>query len=293
VTYLGFDIRDSSALAVAVDANGRVLAQAAHSAADALAATVAARADVERGMPAAAIGVAVHERDEEATRLAAWLAPDAAVVTTGAAVALAEQWCGAAKDAQQVVALVAGDSVQAGILIDGRPFDGAHGLAGSAGWLTLNPVEREDYRRFGCLEAEVGAAGIVRRLVWRIKSGDYSRVADMVDGNLAAIGVEQVFAAARDRDGVAVSVVRDTARYIGMAVANLVATLDPDVVVLGGLVAVADDLLLDAARQELARRVPVRVSRQVRVVPAALGARSAAIGAARAAALTSLPGALR
>src|SRR6267143_110813 len=83
----------------------------------------------------------------------------------------------------------------------------ADGRAGSAGWLALNPVEREDYRRLGCLEAEVGSAGIVRRLVWRIKSGDRSRVADMAGGNLAAIRVEQVFAAARDRDGVAVSVV--------------------------------------------------------------------------------------
>lgn len=283
--YLGFDIDDSSAFAVAVDGDGRVLAQAAHSGADALAATAAARADVESERPAAAIGLAVRDRSEEAARLGSWLAPDAAVVTTGGAVALGEQWCGAAKDARQVVALVTGESVQAGVVIDGRLFDGAHGCAGSAGWLALNPVEREDYRRLGCLEAEVGRAGIVRRLVWRIKSGDYSRVADMVGGNLGAIGVEQILAAARDRDGVAISVVRDTAKYIGMALANLVAILDPDVIVLGGVVAVAHDLLLDPARQEMVRRVPPTASRQVQVVPAALGVRSAAIGAARAAML--------
>jgi len=291
--YLGFDVQDSSAVAVAVDADGRLLARAAHSGADALAATLAARADVEGGKSTAAIGLAVRDRTEEAARLAAWLAPDAVVVTAGAAVALGEQWCGAAKDARQVVALVAGESVQAGVLIDGRPFDGAHGLAGSAGWLALNPVEREDYRRLGCLEAEVGSAGIVRRLVWRIKSGDRSRVADMVDGNLAAIRVEQIFAAARDRDGVAVSVVRDTAKYIGMALANLVAILDPDVVVLGGVVAVAHDLLLDPARQEMVRRVPPTASHQVRVVAAALGPQSAAIGAARAAMLAQQPRAHR
>jgi glucokinase len=283
--HLGFEIHDSSAFAVAVDGDGRVLAEAAHPGADALAAAVAARADLERDGPAAGIGLAVRDRSEEAARLGSWLAPDAALVTTAAAVALGEQWCGAAKDARHVVALVAGDTVQAGVVIEGRLFDGAHGCAGSAGWLALNPVEREDYRRLGCLEAEVGAAGIVRRLVWRVKSGDYSRVAEMAGGNLAAVGIEQILAAARDRDGVAISVVRDTAKYIGMALANLVAILDPEVIVLGGIVPLAHDLLLDPARQEMTRRVPVTASRQVQVVPAALGVRSASIGAARAAML--------
>ena len=57
--------------------------------------------------------------------------------------------------------------------------------AASIAWLALNPVEREDYRKIGCLEAEVAAAGIVRRLIWRIKAGDRSRVADAVGGDLS------------------------------------------------------------------------------------------------------------
>jgi hypothetical protein len=47
--------------------------------------------------------------------------------------------------------------VTAGLLVDGKPWRGAHGLASSVGWLALNPVEREDYRRPGALEAEVAA----------------------------------------------------------------------------------------------------------------------------------------
>src|SRR2546422_405766 len=71
--YLGFDVQDSSALAVAVDADGRLLARAAHSGADALAATLAARADVESGRSTAAIGLAVHDRTAEAApSSAAW-----------------------------------------------------------------------------------------------------------------------------------------------------------------------------------------------------------------------------
>jgi glucokinase len=151
--------------------------------------------------------------------------------------------------------------------------------------MSLNPVEREDYRRTGCLEAEVGATGIVRRLVWRVKAGDRSRVEDLVGGDLAAITVEHVLAAARDRDGVSLSVVRDTAKYLGMAAANLVAFADPDVLVLGGLIASADDLLLEAVKAELVRHLPPAVAAAVTVAAAALGPDAPAIGAARLAAL--------
>jgi glucokinase len=200
-------------------------------------------------------------------------------------VALGEQWRGAARDATHVVALTAGDCVHAGIVIDGRPFEGAHSLAGAAGWLALNPVEREDYRKIGCLEAEIGASGIVRRLIWRLKSGDMSRVLDRAGGNMSAITVGHIFDAARDGDGVAISVVRDTARYIGMAIGNLVAIVDPDVVVLGGVIAEAADLLVEPARTEATRRMPASVSSAVRIVAGQLGDEAGALGAARAAML--------
>src|SRR5690606_10217581 len=179
----------------------------------------------------------------------------ARVVSRGAAVALAEQWRGAAQGATSVVALVVGDHVSAGCIERGRVFEGAHGLAGGAGWLAMNPVERDDYRRSGGLEAEIGPAGIVRRLVWRLRAGDMSAALDLAGGDLPALTVEHVFDAARGGDGVAVSVVRDTARYVGMAIANLVAILDPEIVVLGGLIAEAGDLLVDPARAEAVRRM--------------------------------------
>ena len=157
----------------------------------------------------------------------------------------------------------------------------------SAAWLALNPVEREDYRRVGCLEAEIGAVGIVRRLVWRIKSGDESRVLEMAGGNMGAITVAQIFDAARAGDGVSVAVVRDTVRYIGMAVANLVAITDPHVVVLGGLMADAADQLLQPSQAEALRRLPHTASGTLTLVAAVLGDDGGPLGAARAAAMSA------
>ena len=74
--------------------------------------------------------------------------------------------------------------VSAGVIPNGALLSGAHGVASSVAWLALNPVERDDYRRLGCLEAEGGSAGIVRRLILRIKSGDESRVLEGAEGIL-------------------------------------------------------------------------------------------------------------
>jgi glucokinase len=203
-------------------------------------------------------------------------------IAAGTAHALAEQWCGAARGLSQVVTLAIGEHVTAGVLVNGEPWLGAHGLASSVGWLAMNPVEREDYRRLGGLQAEIGAAGIVRRFVWRIKSGDESAV--VTGGDFSKLTVADILAGARSGDGVSISVVRDTAKYIGMAVANFATMFDPELVVLGGIIAESGDLMLDAIHTECVRRLRPQQAELVHVVLSTLGHDAVAIGAARAAA---------
>jgi predicted NBD/HSP70 family sugar kinase len=203
-------------------------------------------------------------------------------IAAGTAAAIAEQWCGAARGASHVIAFSIAEHVTAGIVVDGKPFRGAHGLGSSVRWLALNPVEREDYRRLGGLEAEVASAGIVRRFVWRIKSGDESRVADHVKGDFAKIAAADILQGARDGDGVSISVMRDTAKYIGMAIANLATMFDPEVIVLGGIIASSGDLMLEAIRAETSRRLMPGQDDQLRIELSTLGDDAVAIGAARA-----------
>ena len=203
------------------------------------------------------------------------------VVPLGIALAIGEAACGVARGARHVVAFAVGDRPVAGFLLDGQVWTGAHGLAGSVAWLALNPVEREDYRRTGCLEAEVGPGGIVRRLVWRVKSGDRSRVADSVEGDFSRIGVEDVLSGARTGDGVSISVVRDTVKYLGMAVANLAAIIDPDIVVLGGVIESDADIILEPLKQECTRRLPPALAAQVRIELSQLGPHGPSAGAAK------------
>jgi len=277
---LGVDFAAGGATMVVVDGDGRVVARPAGR---------TGRRSRRGGGTVDAVGVAVgvdHEPDFafgfEGLAAGAPLEPH--MCDPGAAAVVAEAWTGAARCARHAVCLLLGERVLAGILIDGRPLAGAHGMAGAAAWIALNPVERQDYRKFGSLAAEVSDMGIARRLSWRVQAGDHSSVLERA-GGLDSITAQHVYDGARAGDGVSISVVRDTGKYIGMAVATLVATLDPEVVVLGGMLEGAGDLILEPARQECARRLPHRLAESLRIEISPLGNSAIAIGAARLAML--------
>ena len=291
---VGLELQDDRAYAVALDDTGRILGRAQVTSKDLASAAASALDGAVAAIGGAAPGLGIAAFNPESADVQAVLRALArryagpflheGAVASGTAAAVAEAWIGAARDVRDVIFFAIAEHASAGILRDGSPLAGAHRRAPAVGWLALNPVEREDYRKSGCLEAEVAAPGIVRRLVWRIKAGDHSRVQDRVDGELAAITVDHVLEAARQGDGVAISVVRDTAKYVGMAAANLVVVADPGVLVLGGIIATAADLLLELVRSEMARRLPHAMMQALTIAPAALGAEGAAIGAAKLAA---------
>jgi predicted NBD/HSP70 family sugar kinase len=282
---LGLDISAGRVIGVVVDGDGTVVRRARRDGNDANADDVTR--ELAEGLSLDAYGVCAEQAADVArvkTLKTLKNAPEPRVCTPGAAAVTAEGWAGAAREARHAVCLNIGDRVFAGILLDGKLWPGAHGLAGSAAWLALNPVERQDYRKFGNLAAEVSSQGIARRLSWRIQAGDHSDVLERA-GDLQSITAAHVYEGARTGDGLAISVVRDTARYIGMALANLALSLDPDVVILGGDAVTAGDLLLEPVRQEYLRRVPPGMVDQVRFAVSPFGDDGVAIGAARLAAL--------
>jgi predicted NBD/HSP70 family sugar kinase len=281
MNFLGLDISERRTSGVVVDERGQVARRARRDG------TPEDSVDLVRelasGFTIGAFGVAIDGAKELAALNVDGM-PRPKYVMPGVAAVTAESWVGAARGLQHAVCLKIGERVLAGIMLHGQAWEGAHGLAGSAAWIALNPVERQDYRKFGSLAAEVSSKGIARRLSWRIQAGDYSAVLERA-GDLEAITSAHVFEGARNGDGVSISVVRDTAKYIGMAIANLASCVDPEMVVLSGDVATAGDLLFEPVRQEFVRRVPPDMVERVRFAISPLGDDGLAIGAARLAAL--------
>jgi glucokinase len=288
---LGISVDNGHARGVLMDASGAVRARGVSMGPDIggrLAVVARDTLASANGTRLSAVGVSFPDPDTKSwpgdlSALSASVGETVPVRTLscGNASALAEVWYGAGKTARNLIAFSIGPSVSAGIISNGVLLSGAHGLASSVQWLALNPVERDDYRRLGCLEAEGGASGIVRRLVWRVKSGDHSRVVDAAGGDLNAITLDMILDGARENDGVSVSVIRDTVKYLAMAVSNIAAVIDPEVILLGGILQSSGDLLLEPIRQECARRMPPGIVERARIEISPLGADAAPMGAAR------------
>jgi len=161
---LGLELRDSAAVAVALDDAGAVLARALVVSTGDLAATALEAVDgVARVAGAGPLGVAANHTDPSASAAVLSLLKQrysgpfaqVGVTPTGTAAAVAEAWVGAARGVGDVVFFAVAEHAIAGMVRDGAPVLGVGRRAASIAWLALNPVEREDYRKIGCLEAEV------------------------------------------------------------------------------------------------------------------------------------------
>src|SRR5947207_9961627 len=160
---IGVEIRDASVIAAAVDEQGRVTARAAvEIQRDVVAAATAA---LKRVLPKAngstPLAIATPDSDSKVIQSLTSKYPQAVRIGCGTAAAVGESWIGAAKGVADVVYFGAEVHAMAGVIRGGRAAVGAHGREPVIGWLALNPVEREDYRKSGWLGAEVAAAGIV------------------------------------------------------------------------------------------------------------------------------------
>jgi glucokinase len=158
--------------------------------------------------------------------------------------ALGEYWMGCARREQNFVFIALGRGVGAGIVIDGRLHRGSQWYAGEISHLLLDYRKWEqDFGSQGYLEHRLGAKAVANR--WRRASGGEP------DAEIAAL-----FAAAGHGHPAAAALVNDFATMLGVAVANIVTTLDPALVVFGGGIGQAGEALLEPVRKVVGRVVP-------------------------------------
>jgi glucokinase len=221
--------------------------------------------------------VPLRDRVSAATGYPAALDNDANCAVFG------EWWRGAAQGARIVVGITIGTGVGGGIVIDGRLFHGASDAAGEIGHTTIDSTGRRcKCGNYGCLEAYASGPAIASRAVEGIESGQQSGIGRLVHGDLTKVTAQTVYEAARDGDAFALEVVKDTARFLGTGVANLVNIINPEVVVVCGGVTLAGDHLFEPLRGEVKRRAFKPAADACRIVPGALTGTAGVYGAAAA-----------
>ena len=162
---------------------------------------------------------------------------------------MGEYWFGAAKEVDNVILLMLGTGIGAGVLLDGKLHRGFHGASGEIGYLLpdIHSLNKK-YPGYGALEMLTSEEGIVSRA--REKCQQYGL---LIEENLSS---EIVFQEARNGTKWALEVVAATVDYISMAIVNLSICFDPELILLAGNIAHASDLLLSPIQNRLNGVIP-------------------------------------
>ena len=175
------------------------------------------------------------------------LACPIAIENDVSAAALGEQLYGVGRDIANLVYLSLGTGIASKAIIEGKLHRGIRGLAGEIGHTTMvpdGPLCRCGGR--GCLDVLAAGPALARRVQEEIQSGKASLLQ-------APVTTEQVFFAAAQGDDLAQQILAEAASHIALAIYQLAMNFDPQVIVLGGGLALEDGLFMEMIRAETAR----------------------------------------
>ena len=199
--------------------------------------------------------------------------------------AVAEHRAGAARGVAEAVMVTLGTGVGGGVITGGRLVRGAHGFAGELGHMVVDPNGPPcPCGKQGCWERYASGTGLGRMAREAAEAGRLLAVVALAGGDEEAVRGEHVTAAARAGDEAASQVLDQLAWWIALGLANVANILDPSVMVIGGGLVEAADLLLAPVRSHFAALVMGADDRPTSIVAAALGEEAGAIGAAALAA---------
>ena len=182
----------------------------------------------------------VRRELEELTGMTAKIGNDANVA------ALGEMWKGGGVGNKNMVMVTLGTGVGGGIIINGNILTGNNGAGGEIGHLCVNEEETEccGCGKKGCLEQYASATGVVR--LAKAKLAGYAGETVL---NADDVSAKDVFDAVKAGDKAAIEIADEFGRYLGRALANIAALVDPSIFVVGGGVSKAGEVLFDYIKE--------------------------------------------
>lgn len=206
---------------------------------------------------------------------------DAVLDNDANAATLGEWWMGAGRGVKMLLGVTIGTGIGGGIVFEGRVFHGASDVAGEVGHMTIDANGRRcNCGSYGCLEAYASGPAIAARAIEGLQAGRPSLMPDMVNGDLSRVTAATVSEAIVAGDIYAAEVMRETAKFLGLGIANLINILNPDMVVVSGGVTRAGEHLFEPLRAEVRRHAFAPAAQACRIGSSELGDMAGVIGAA-------------
>ena len=189
-------------------------------------------------------GMDVCAKLTQATGLPAVMDNDVKVI------ALGEGWMGAAKGVKNFVSIALGTGVGGGLIIDGKIYQGEHGVSARLGHIVVDPSGPLCMcGNRGCLEALCSGPAIAACAIDHVMRGCKTVLLDIAGGDIRRIEAKTVFDAATQGDAIALEIMRRTAKHLATAILTIMHSFDPRCIVIGGGVAAAGELLLGPLRE--------------------------------------------
>jgi glucokinase len=197
------------------------------------------------------------------------------------AAAFGEYLFGAGQNASNLIYVTVSTGIGGGIIINGEVYEGVSGAAGEVGHMTIDingpPCNCGSN---GCLEMLASGSALAREARRQIDAGEGQAILEASGGDLAQVSAKTVFLAAQRGDRLAEELIRQTGRYLGIGLANLVNIFNPELIIIGGGLSNMGEHLRGPARKVMQERAYQISAGAVRIVPALLGSASGIIGAA-------------
>ena len=194
-------------------------------------------------------------------------------------ITLGEMWKGSAQGYKNVLGLAIGTGIGGGIIVDGKLVSGENGAGGEVGHIK---VERDGKLcgcgQKGCWEAYASATGLIREAQSRLAVNKTNGLYEQVIGR--DLEAKDIFDVAKDGDAFALDLVDYEADYIALGIGNLLNVLDPEIVVVGGGVSLAGDILFDKVKERLKKYAFPSTTENLKIVAASLGNDAGILGAA-------------
>lgn len=195
--------------------------------------------------------------------------------------ALGEMWQGAGQGARHLICVTLGTGVGGGIIANGDIYHGADGIAGEIGHVTAVAKNGEPCNcgRQGCLEVYASATAIAREGLAAAKSGDSVYLQD-VWNKTDDVTAKDVAEGALQNDEACGRIVNDVGYYLGLSLAQLSNSLNPQKIVIGGGVSQAGAILFDPIQHHFDHYALKLVRQSAEILPAQLGNDAGVYGAA-------------
>lgn len=201
------------------------------------------------------------------------------------AMALGELWCGEAKNTRNTLCLNLGWGLSVGILMNGKLYYGHDGFAGEIGHIQVQPDGPLCYcGKLGCLETLASGKAITRIAREKIANGAATIITKDNYKGPENVDATDVIKAANRGDQFSIEILEDAGRYIGAGIAILINIFNPEKIILGGGVAMADHYLIDSICSTAMKQSMVHLNRNVKFVTSKLGYKAGALGVAMLAA---------